>query len=275
MKIGFCSQFVEEHIRFAAAEGFAYMELEGATAHSYLMKATDKQLEERIALLNSTDVKIAGCIHAPNFLSADKAVADAAQVEFARLLGFCKMLGAGVLATSTGRDDSLSLDDNIKKIGDVFGPMLEAARAHGVRLAFENCPGHGQLATTPYNWEKVFAVLDAPDVGLEFDPSHLVWQGVDYLAAAREFRHKIISVHAKDTQIYQDKFGRCGIYGKDWWTYRLPGYGSVDWEAFFQILREAAYDGPVMIEHEDPYFGGERYWEGLRIGKRYLSQFVW
>lgn len=275
MKLGFCSQFTEEHINFAADAGFEFMELEGATAWSKLMQATDKEIEERTALLNRTGVRISGCIHAPNFLSPDKAVAEAAHSEFKSLLGFCNQFGADVLSTSTGRDHSLSIDDNIRKFVDTFGPMLEDARKHGVKLAFENCPGHGQLATTPANWEKIFAAIDVPDLGLEFDPSHLVWQGVDYLAAAREFKHKIIRVHAKDTQIFDDKLDRCGIYGEGWWTYRLPGYGSVDWAGLFQILREASYDGPVLIEHEDPYFGGERHWEGLRIGKRYLSQFVW
>ncbi len=275
MKIGFCSQFTEEHINFAASESFDYMELEGSTAWSQLMQATDKQIEDRLALLNSTSVRVSGCIHAANFLSPDAAVAKAARDEFDRLLDFCGMFGADVLSTSTGRDHSLSLEDNIKKIADIFGPMLEDARKRGVKLAFENCPGHGQLATTPFNWERIFAAIDAPDLGLEFDPSHLVWQGVDYLAAASEFKHKIIRVHAKDTQVYEDKLDRCGIYGEGWWTYRLPGYGSVDWHAFFQILREAAYDGPVLIEHEDPYFGGDRHWEGLRIGKRFLSEFVW
>lgn len=275
MKLGFCSQFTEEHINFAASEGFAWLELEGSTAWSKLMQATPQEIEKRTALLNSTDVRVSGCIHAANFLSEDPDVARAARKEFDALVDYCAMFGADMLSTSTGHDGTLSLEDNIRKIADVFGPMVEAARARGVRLAFENCPGHNQLATTPANWERIFAVLDTPDVGLEFDPSHLVWQGVDYLAAAKEFGEKILRVHAKDTQIYHEKLGRCGYFADGWWTYRLPGYGVVDWPRFFQIIREIGYDGPVLIEHEDPYFGGERHWEGLRIGKRYLSQFVW
>jgi len=275
VQIGFCAQFTEEHINFAAREGFEYIEIEGTSAWSRLMQASDEEVEARTRLLKQTGVKVSGVIHAANFLSADEGVANAARKEFYTLLDHCVRLGGDVVATSTGRDDSISLEDNFRKIPDVFGPMVEAARSRGVRIAFENCPGHNQLATTPENWEKIFSQLDAPDVGLEFDPSHLVWQGIDYLAAAREFESKIIRVHAKDTQVYPDRLNRCGYFGEGWWTYRLPGYGLIDWHAFFQILREAGYDGPVHIEHEDPYFAGERAWEGLRIGKRFLSQFVW
>jgi len=171
MQLGFCSQFIDEHINFAAESGITYMELEGTTQWSQLMQASPEEIDRREALLKQRGVKIGGIIHTNNFLSSDPAVAKNAQDEFSALLKFCARFGGDVIATATGKDDRLSLEDNVRKMVDVFGPMINAAEALGIKVAFENCPSHNQLATTPHNWELIFNAIDSPNLGLEFDPS--------------------------------------------------------------------------------------------------------
>ena len=109
---------------------------------------------------------------------------------------------------------------------------------------------------------------------MEFDPSHLVVTGIDYLKALRDFGSKIVHFHAKDTEIDRETLGNCGIYGKGWWRFRIPGWGDINWQKIFSLLLDIGYDYAMVIEHEDPVFTGERNDEGLRRGLKVLRQFV-
>jgi sugar phosphate isomerase/epimerase len=103
-----------------------------------------------------------------------------------------------------------------------------------------------------------------------------MFQFIDPVAAAREFASRIYILHAKDTEVLEPELARGGLYSlKGYWRFRLPGYGQCDWAGLFQVLREASFDGNVIIEHEDPVFHGDLYEQGLRIGKRFLAPFVW
>jgi sugar phosphate isomerase/epimerase len=99
-----------------------------------------------------------------------------------------------------------------------------------VRILWEPYAGGPNIATGPVGWEALFkAFQDSPHVGLQFDPSHLVWQFMDPVAAAREFAAKIYDVHLKDTEILWYVVKRAGIQPVNrarWWRFRLPGNGS-------------------------------------------------
>ncbi len=105
-------------------------------------------------------------------------------------------------------------------------------------------------------WRSLFEVVRSPRVGLNFDPSHLVWQGIDYLAAVDEFAKRIKIVQAKDTEILPDVQRDEGMLSLRWWRHRIPGEGMIDWRAFIQRLRSAGYDTILSIEHEDPLYEG-------------------
>ncbi|MDP6381002.1 MAG: sugar phosphate isomerase/epimerase, partial [Phycisphaerae bacterium] len=111
-------------------------------------------------------------------------------------------------------------------------------------------------------------------LGLEFDPSHFVWQGMDYLAAVRKFASRIHHVHAKDTEVLSDVLLREGIFSRGWWRYRIPGFGEVDWPAFISTLKEVGYDGAVTVENEDPVFSGSRSLDGIRLGYNHLRPLI-
>ncbi|MCM8788274.1 MAG: sugar phosphate isomerase/epimerase, partial [Candidatus Omnitrophica bacterium] len=143
------------------------------------------------------------------------------------------------------------------------------AAQHRVKIALENW-----FATNIQHlqhWEKLFQVVPDSNFGLNFDPSHLVHQGIDYLAAVDEFAARIFHTHAKDCEIDQHLLQRIGNQEKGWWRYVIPGYGKIQWGRYISKLRKIGYNGVLSIEHEDSALGRE---EGFIAGKRYLSQFI-
>ncbi|MFI6501144.1 sugar phosphate isomerase/epimerase family protein [Nonomuraea typhae] len=182
-------------------------------------------------------------------------------------------LGGQSVGTFVGRDPGLSVRDNLRKAEDVFGPLVEHARRHGVEIVIENCPmkswhpdGYpGNLAYSPELWEWLFGL----GLKLNYDPSHLVPLGIDPVAAARPYMSHIAHVQAKDVEILPGQINRFSFYGpisgeKGWYRYRVPGRGQIAWTAIIDALQEGGYDGVVSVEHEDPVWSGSA--EKVRTG---------
>jgi len=189
--------------------------------------------------------------------------------------------GVKKVATFAGRDGTTDLAGNLKVFKEFWGPLAKQAEDQGVQICFENCPMFDprslrsiNIATSPAVWEAMFNEVVSPALGLQFDPSHLYWLQIDYLAALREFAPKVGLVHAKDTEILPGTLARTGILGRGWWRYRLPGLGKIDWPAFVGALREIGYQGDLAIEHEDPLYEGEKAPEGLLLARRNLEQVI-
>ena len=104
----------------------------------------------------------------------------------------------------------------------------------------------------------MFGFIDSDTIGLNLDPSHLIWQMIDIDRVIREFGSKIYHIHAKDLEVDPDGLYNHGVMslGIGWQVPRLPGLGDVDWESFMSGLYRAGYDGVICVEHED------RQWEG-------------
>ena len=146
----------------------------------------------------------------------------------------------------------------------VWPDIVAHAADSGVKIAIENCPmifssdewpsGHN-LAYSPAIWRTVFDEL-GENVGLNFDPSHLVWQMIDLQSAIDEFGERFYHVHAKDLEIDAKGLYDHGIMslGMGWQVPRLPGLGEVDWRVFFSSLYRVGYDYVISIEHEDRRF---------------------
>jgi sugar phosphate isomerase/epimerase len=171
-----------------------------------------------------------------------------------------------------------------------YTPVAEAAQQLGLKLVIEHYPDFGRnLAINPASWRRLFELVPLPSLGLCFDPSHLVFLGIDYLRAVREFGSRIHYAHAKDTEIIPEglyqygilagpNFGRKPVGQPGWWRYCLPGYGQVNWGAYLGALLDVGYDGILSVEHEDDLWGWrdnpERAMEGLVVAQKYLSQFL-
>ncbi|MGC8631867.1 MAG: sugar phosphate isomerase/epimerase family protein [Thermoprotei archaeon] len=210
-----------------------------------------------------------------NYLDPDEKKRAANLGSAKAAIDFASANGIDLLCTFVGRDPWKDVNDNLKLLEEEFAPLVDYADSKNIRVAFENCPmekfpSGTNLAFSPEIWDEIFKRF--PKLGLELDPSHLVWQGINYVRAARDYGPKILHVHAKDTEVLSDKLSRSGIFGQGWWRYRIPGWGSIDWREFITALREGGYDGALDVEHEDPIFTGseERIKKGLKLGVSYL-----
>jgi sugar phosphate isomerase/epimerase len=152
-----------------------------------------------------------------------------------------------------GRNEQADEASNYEDIASFLNELASLSTDGRFRIALENWPGMQKnfVATTPQGWEKLFSKIEYPNVGIEFDPSHLLWQGIDPYQAAAEFRDRIFLLHGKDAKLFPERVQSVG-YGGNWWEYRLPGRGELDWRQFLTFAKDKlGFDGYVSIEHED------------------------
>ncbi len=162
-----------------------------------------------------------------------------------------------------------SVEENIREIGRTWPEIINLAEDRGIRIAIENCPGN--IAYRPDIWRRIFEEIPSRNLGLEFDPSHLICQMIDAVRAADEFGDRIYHTHMKDAQILWEKVAENGIRSEGWCPHRLPGFGELDWADFITVLKKHKYDYALSIEHEDPFY---EYKEGLLLAKKFLEQFI-
>jgi sugar phosphate isomerase/epimerase len=190
-------------------------------------------------------------------------------------------LGVEVIASMSGFDSTRDWAGNLELWTERFGPVAVAAEKRGRKIAFENWMSvHGRLPHKPVNlggcpglWREWFRRVPSKALGIEFDPSHLYWQGIDHIRALKEFRDRVYHVHAKDTEMLPEARYEWGI-NADNFRFRIPGYGGIHWPAFISALDEIGYRGGVAIEHEDPVYSGDRFDEGLVRGRETLHPLV-
>ncbi len=196
-------------------------------------------------------------------------------------------LGVNLVTTFIGRDQTKSVEENLELVKEVWPPIIKLAEELNVKIAIENCPmlfgrdqwpGGQNLMTTPAIWRKVFEILPSQNLGINYDPSHFVWQMMDYLQPLYEFKNKIFHVHYKDIKLYPERLNQVGImaYPLEYMSPKLPGLGDVDWGKYVSALTDIGYDGCTCIEVEDRAFEGsrERILDSLRLSKRYMDRFV-
>ncbi|MBP6964884.1 MAG: sugar phosphate isomerase/epimerase [Armatimonadetes bacterium] len=282
MKLGYLTNFSEDELKLASNIGF-----DGLEVHAKSWAADDLQSPDRRAEASARASELAGrygiTVTAIAHYERGNPADPKARIESYRsVIEFCSAMKVPVVATLTGGDPDAGLEDNVKLWTNTFSEVARIAEASGVKVAFENWPGFGAIPPcrsvnfgfSPTAWEMMFDAVDSPALGLEFDPSHLVWQQADYLSAAKRFGSRIHHVHLKDTEIMEDKLAEHGSFGGGWWRYRIPGFGLVDWMGFFSVLYEIGYDGGTAIEHEDGVFSGPKRADGLKLGYEYLRPMI-
>ncbi len=247
-------------------------------------KLTKAKADEIAGWFDENRMEISSIGYYDNMLHPDKSHRREKIAHLKKVIDAADMLGTDLVGCFIGRDPSKTIIENLKEVKKVFPSLCKYAQGRGVRLMIENCPMEnwqfeglvGNIAHTPEMWEYIFDILDDHKIGLNFDPSHLYWQGIDYLGTTANFKNRIFHIHAKDTEILYNKYSENGIFGEDWWRHRLPGLGEIDWSRFISVLAEAGYDGALSIEHEDPVWYGEleKKKKGLRLGYKHLKQFV-
>ncbi len=255
------------------------------TCHIAVETLTAAHARDITASLTAKGISISALGYYPNPLHADVTHRDRVIAHLLKVITAASLLGVTTVNSFVGGDRALTVDQNWQRATQIFPAIIAHARARGVTLAFENCPmifsadewpGGHNIAYAPKLWRRIFDLW--PDVAMNYDPSHLVWQMIDQSRFIREFGAKMVHVHAKDLMIDRDGLYENGILsaGIGWQVPRMPGLGDVDWGQVFSDLYRAGYDGPVIIEHEDRNFEGteDRVKKGFLLARDVLRPFV-
>lgn len=278
MRLGFLTQYSDHMVEVAGRIGFNGLELH---ANSWGTPPPSTATAAKTRCAGARDrLKEAGiAVTALGFYGAHIAgKPNAVRKEFAAVMNVGDCLGCRVITTLVGRLPDMSLEEHASAFKKVFGPVAQMAEDRGFKIAFENWSGFRgypfqgtNIAYRPAAWDMMFETVDSDAIGLEFDPSHLHFQMMDYIALVHRYGEKIFHVHAKDTEILRDKLGANGIFSEGWWRFRVPGWGEIDWRRFISALQDVGYKGGIAIEHEDPVYSGDRFEEGLQLGYNTLA----
>jgi sugar phosphate isomerase/epimerase len=303
MKLGFVSAILpdlslEEVVTFAASEGFSCVELmcwpKGKAERRYagithvdVGEFSEADAARVRGTMREAGVEISGLGYYPNPLSPDPDETSVSIGHLKKVIEAAALLGVGVVNTFIGRDWTRSVDDNWPGFEKVWKPLIKFAEDQGILIGIENCPmfftgdewpGGKNLAHCPAIWRRMFEAIPSESFGLNYDPSHLVWQQIDYLKPVYEFSDRIFHVHAKDAKVNRDRLDEVGVLAVplEWHTPKLPGLGDVDWGRFLSALTDVGYQGPVCIEVEDRAYEPEldQRKTALRQSRNYLRQYI-
>ena len=303
MKMGLVSAILdgwnfEEMIDAVADAGFSCVEVAcwpqgkgerryAGVSHIDVEDLTDEKAAYILDYCAKKGVQISSLAFYPNTMDGDEEKRARNIAHLKKVIAASAKLGIGLVTTFIGRDQSKSVEENIALFRQIWPDIIDYAASLDVKIGIENCPmlfgqdqwpGGQNLMTTPVIWRKLFAIIDSPYFGLYYDPSHFVWQQMDYIQPLYEFKDKIFHVHFKDIKLYPEKLAQCGVmaYPLDYMSPKLPGLGDVDWGKFVSALTDIGYDGFACIEVEDKSFESsrERVLDSITLSKQYLDQFV-
>lgn len=303
MDLGFVSSILEswsfeEMIDIASEMGFKCVEVAcwpkgeanrryAGVSHIDVANLDEKKVAQILDYCKSKGVYISSLAYYPNPMD-NKAVASKASIEHLyKVIEASNKLGVNLVTTFIGRDQYKTVEKNLKNVKMVWSPILEFAKEKKVRVAIENCPmlfgedqwpGGQNLMTTPNIWRRVFELLPYDNFGINYDPSHFIWQMIDYIEPLYEFKERIFHVHFKDVKLYNKKLAEVGTmaYPLEYMSPKIPGLGDVNWGKYVSALTDIGYDGSACVEIEDRAFEGssEKVINSLELSYRYLIQFV-
>jgi sugar phosphate isomerase/epimerase len=290
---------LEEIATWAAGAGYEALEVacwpsvggrEFEASHLPVATMTATQADDTVGSLAAKGLQISALAYYENNLHPDPERRAQIATHLRHSIDAAQLLGVPYVGTFVGRDPSRSVPANMLEAERVFPELVAYAAERGVRIVVENCvmegwhpDGYpGNIAYSPQLWEWMFGL----DLYLNWDPSHLVWIGIDPVATIAPYADRIVHAQAKDVEVDVAARNRYGVFGTvdkgdnpwatGWWRYRVPGRGQVDWSHVVDRLYEAGFAGTLSVEHEDPMWGGtpERVLEGLRIAHRTLRPLI-
>jgi sugar phosphate isomerase/epimerase len=290
---------LEEIAPWAAEHGYEALELAAwpaigdrpFTATHVKADAFEGEAERVRKALDDNGLELSALAYYDNNLHPDLSEREAVNAHVRACIDAAAALGGVPVGTFIGRDPGRSVAENLREAEKVFPPLVDHAGERGVTLMIENCvmegwhpDGYpGNLAYSPELWEWMF------ELGLElnFDPSHLLWLGIDPIEALRPYVERVAHAHAKDAETFPAERNRFGFFGRTatreqdpwdmgWWRYRIPGLGAVDFRAYVDTLYQGGFQGVLSVEHEDPVWGGspELVEKGLEIAHNNLRPLV-
>lgn len=305
MKIGFITSILEDYnyeqmIDTAADLGFACVEAAcwpagraerryAGVSHIDVERVIEEEAYRQYILdyAQKKQVAISALAFYPNTMDGDVKKREENIRHLKKVIKASALLGIYMTTTFIGRDQNKTIEENLELFDEVWPDIIRYAEDNRVRIGIENCPmlfsaeqwpGGQNLMTTPVIWRELFGRIQSEYFGLNYDPSHFLWQGMDYIRPIYEFKEKMFHIHFKDIKIRKDKLAECGImaYPLEYMQPKIPGLGDIDWSAFVSALTDIGYDGYACIEVEDRAFEGsrEKVRQSLSQSRRYLEQFV-
>lgn len=303
MKLGLISAILgdlsfEEMIDFLAECGLECVEVAcwpkgkaerryAGVSHIDVDTLDDEKCRHILDYCGKKGVEISSLAYYPNTMDPDVEKRTAYIEHLHKLIDASAKLGVNMITTFIGRDPEKTVSQNLELVKKIWPPILDHAKEKGVRVAIENCPmlftedewpGGQNLMTTPAIWRQVFEILDYDILGINYDPSHFIWQQIDYIRPLYEFKDKIFHVHYKDIKIYPEKLADVGIMATplQYMSPKIPGLGDVNWGKYVSALTDIGYKGHTCIEIEDKAFEGtvEDAKNAVRLSTRYLRNFV-
>ena len=303
LDLGFVSAILadsnfEQVVDFAAANNFKCVEMmcwpKGKAERRYagvthidvnaLTKDDAKYIQD---YLQQKNVYISGLGYYPNPLVADTAQAKVFLDHIKKIIKAAALLEIPVVNTFIGRDHTKSIDDNFKVFLKRWPAVIKFAEDNGIKIGIENCPmyftkdewpGGKNLAISPTIWARMFEAIPSKNFGLNYDPSHMIWQQMDPIQPMYDFKERLHHIHLKDAKLYKNKLDKVGImaYPLEYHSPKLPGLGDVNWNHFFTALTDIRYNGPVCIEVEDKAFEGSAasIEKAILTARNYLTQFI-
>lgn len=243
---------------------------------------------EVLEVIHDYGLEVSALAYYPNNLHPEDHVRRENHEHLKVVIRAAAAMDIDLVGTFIGRDPTMPLDEAIEDAKTVWPELLEFAESHDVRIMIENCPmdHHGAYGTNlfynPQTWEELFTAFESDHLGLNYDPSHLYWLGIDHIAQVEQFADRIFHAHAKDTAIYQDRLNELGVLSDrqitedHWWEYRIPGLGEIDWSEYIRSLYDIGFEGTLSVEHEDPQFNDspDKFWKGAEIAHKELQTYV-
>jgi sugar phosphate isomerase/epimerase len=288
-RLGVLGKYTPNNVAFAKAQGFSNMILDaGPRSTLDAASMTDSPIQAVKTTLEQHQMHVSAFQITVNHIDPDPQKREQINNYVAKAIEMAGALGIHYIGSASGKDASKPFDQQISEIVRVYNEKyFRACEKNHVRILWEPWPEGPNLATSPVGFAALFKGFDnSPYVGLQYDPSHLVRQFMDPIQTTWDFLDKIYDVHLKDTEIFPSILRAGGINpvnGTKWWTYRIPGMGSIPWHEFFSALQSVGYSGAMSIEQEDPYYGAdnnpgpdfsEDFKNGFVMAKRYLDQYV-
>ena len=303
MQLGFVSAIVpdlslEQVFQTAADIGYDCAELMcwpagkaerryAGITHIDVNQFDDARVEKIQQLSASSGIAISGLGYYPNPLTPHEEESAVSVAHLKKVIIAAKALNLSVVSSFVGRDWTKSVDDNWPRFEAIWSDIIRFAEDHGIRVAIENCPmlftrdewpGGKNLGHSPALWRRMFETIPSSSFGLNYDPSHLVWQMMDYIKPLHDFRERIFRVHLKDARVDRYKLNEVGIMAHplEYHSPKLPGLGEVNWGHFIAVLGDVGYDGPVCVEVEDRAFEAtlQDRLRALRQSHDYIRQFI-
>ncbi len=303
MKLGFLTaalpgMTLEEAAKWGSDSGFQAIEIAcwphekaarryAGVTHIDVAELTPSKAKDICRMLDGFGLTVSSLAYYPNPLHPDPEHRQTVISHLKKVIEAAEMLEVPVVGTFVGKDRTRTVPANLEEYAKVWPPIVKFAKERDVKIGIENCPmifsfdewpGGDNLASTPAIWRRMWEIIPDDNFGLNLDPSHLVWQMIDYERVVRDFGSRIFHVHAKDMHVDPEGLYNNGVLslGMGWQVPRLPGLGDVDWRKFIAALTAVHYDYVISIEHEDRSFEGdeELVKRGFYISRDVLKPYI-